>query len=42
LEMVQMKVECKQIRCTLKGDDCTEIRVFYKGTLEDEMPQSQS
>lgn len=38
LLQIQMKVECKQTRCTLKGDECTEIRVYYKGLLEDEMP----
>jgi len=36
--MVQLRVECKQIRCTLKGDDSDEIRVIYKGMIEDEVP----
>lgn len=38
LEMVQLKVECKQVRCTLKGDDNDEIRVVYKGMIEYEVP----
>ncbi|KAL6076850.1 Trafficking protein particle complex subunit 3 [Balamuthia mandrillaris] len=38
LEMVQMDVECKQTRCTLKGDDATELRVFFKGMIKDEAP----
>ncbi len=35
---VQLKVECKQVKCTLRGDDHDELRVTYKGMLEDEVP----
>jgi hypothetical protein len=37
-DQVQLKVECKQVRCTLKGDDNDEIRVVYKGMIEYEVP----
>jgi len=39
LEMVQIKVETKLIRCVLKGDDFTEIRVSFKAFMSDEIPQ---
>eukprot|EP01111_Echinosteliopsis_oligospora_P004784 TRINITY_DN17858_c0_g1_i1.p2 TRINITY_DN17858_c0_g1~~TRINITY_DN17858_c0_g1_i1.p2 ORF type:complete len:188 (-),score=43.37 TRINITY_DN17858_c0_g1_i1:744-1307(-) len=38
LEMVQMKVETKFVRCVLRGDDSSEIRVILKEILADEMP----
>jgi len=38
LEMVQMKVECTFLKCALRGDDTTEIRVLLKEILVDEIP----
>eukprot|EP00013_Stygamoeba_regulata_P008169 CAMPEP_0177686786 /NCGR_PEP_ID=MMETSP0447-20121125/33765_1 /TAXON_ID=0 /ORGANISM="Stygamoeba regulata, Strain BSH-02190019" /LENGTH=132 /DNA_ID=CAMNT_0019196953 /DNA_START=178 /DNA_END=576 /DNA_ORIENTATION=- len=38
LEMVQMKVECKFKKCTLRGDDTTEIQVIFREYLADEVP----
>jgi predicted hydrocarbon binding protein len=38
LEMVQMKVECRQVKCTLRGDEYDEFRILYKGLVDDEMP----
>eukprot|EP01112_Ceratiomyxa_fruticulosa_P016587 TRINITY_DN5035_c0_g1_i1.p1 TRINITY_DN5035_c0_g1~~TRINITY_DN5035_c0_g1_i1.p1 ORF type:complete len:190 (-),score=44.18 TRINITY_DN5035_c0_g1_i1:67-636(-) len=38
LEMVQMKVEANFLRCTLHGDEVSEIRVILKEVLTDEIP----
>eukprot|EP00164_Ancoracysta_twista_P011443 GFYU01017629.1.p1 GENE.GFYU01017629.1~~GFYU01017629.1.p1 ORF type:complete len:197 (-),score=59.43 GFYU01017629.1:84-641(-) len=38
LEMVNMRVETKFVRCTLQGDDVSEIRVTLKEMLTDEYP----
>eukprot|EP00474_Spongospora_subterranea_P001609 CRZ02067.1 hypothetical protein [Spongospora subterranea] len=36
LEMIQVRVETSVIRDSLKGDDCTEIRVIRKGIIREE------
>jgi len=38
LEMVQMKVECRIVKCELKGDHSTEIRVKLIEILREEIP----
>merc|ERR1712232_148409 len=38
LEMIQMEVQVRQVRCPLKGDDCTEFRVVYVGGIEEKVP----
>jgi len=38
LEMVQMSVECKFVRCVLHGDDVSEIKVTLKEILTEEIP----
>jgi len=38
LEMVQMRVECKFVRCVLRGDDVSEIRVLLKEMIMEEIP----
>jgi len=38
LEMVQMRVECKFVRCVLRGDDLSEIRVTLKEMIMEEIP----
>jgi len=38
LEMVQMSVECKFLRCVLRGDEVSEIRVTLKEMLTEEIP----
>eukprot|EP01094_Clydonella_sp_ATCC50884_P003653 TRINITY_DN1278_c1_g1_i6.p1 TRINITY_DN1278_c1_g1~~TRINITY_DN1278_c1_g1_i6.p1 ORF type:complete len:188 (+),score=53.61 TRINITY_DN1278_c1_g1_i6:106-669(+) len=40
LESVHMKVECRFVKDTLHGDDCTEIRVVFKEMLLDTIPAS--
>jgi trafficking protein particle complex subunit 3 len=37
LEMVQMQVECRFVRDLLRGDECTELRVEFKGLIGHEM-----
>ncbi len=37
LEMVQLQVECKFVKDTLKGDDVSEMRVELKGTVKNVM-----
>lgn len=39
LEMVNMKVECKFMRCRLRGDDTNEIRVALLETLVEKPPK---
>jgi len=39
LEMVQMQVECRFVRDTLRGDECTEIRIELKGIIGHEMSE---
>lgn len=39
LEMVNMKVECKFVRCRLRGDDLNEIRVSLIETLTEKPPK---
>ena len=34
LECLQINVECMFIKDVLNGDDCTELRVCIKGTIE--------
>jgi len=38
LEMVQMRVECKFVRCVLRGDDVSEIRILLKEMILEEIP----
>ena len=38
LEMVQMRVEAKFVKCALRGDDQTEIKVSFLGIIEEEIP----
>eukprot|EP01089_Gocevia_fonbrunei_P020959 TRINITY_DN7940_c0_g1_i1.p1 TRINITY_DN7940_c0_g1~~TRINITY_DN7940_c0_g1_i1.p1 ORF type:complete len:139 (+),score=22.33 TRINITY_DN7940_c0_g1_i1:112-528(+) len=38
LEMIQVKVTCKQTKCPLRGDEATELHVEYKGLIDDEVP----
>jgi len=38
LEMVQMRVECKFVRCVLRGDDVSEIRIVLKEMILEEIP----
>uniref|UniRef100_A0A7S0Q9U7 Trafficking protein particle complex subunit n=1 Tax=Cryptomonas curvata TaxID=233186 RepID=A0A7S0Q9U7_9CRYP len=38
LEMVNLKVECDYVRCTLWGDETTEIRVRLIEKIEDQYP----
>jgi trafficking protein particle complex subunit 3 len=38
LEMVNMKVECKFVRCRLRGDDTNEIRVSLNEILSEKPP----
>lgn len=40
LEMVNMKVECKFVRCRLRGDDANEIRVSLNEILSEKPPVS--
>lgn len=35
--MVQLQVECKFVKDSLKGDDATELRVELKGTVRNVM-----
>jgi hypothetical protein len=37
LEMVQLQVDCKFVKDTLKGDDVSEMRVELKGTVKNVM-----
>jgi len=41
LEMVQMIVECKYVRCVLRGDDTNEIRVSLKEILVEQPPPDE-
>lgn len=41
LEMVNMKVECKFVRCRLRGDESNEIRVSLNEILTDQPPKSE-
>eukprot|EP00735_Rhodelphis_limneticus_P014702 TRINITY_DN8777_c0_g1::TRINITY_DN8777_c0_g1_i1::g.23870::m.23870 TRINITY_DN8777_c0_g1::TRINITY_DN8777_c0_g1_i1::g.23870 ORF type:complete len:202 (+),score=46.75,sp/Q86K94/TPPC3_DICDI/57.14/6e-72,TRAPP/PF04051.11/3.8e-39,AAA_32/PF13654.1/0.088 TRINITY_DN8777_c0_g1_i1:38-607(+) len=41
LEMVQMSVECKFVRDTVRGDDATELRVIFKEYLEEVIPNDE-
>lgn len=38
LEMVNMKVECKFVRCRLRGDDTNEVRVSLHEILSEKPP----
>eukprot|EP01121_Diplochlamys_sp_Union-15-3_P017757 TRINITY_DN6320_c0_g1_i1.p1 TRINITY_DN6320_c0_g1~~TRINITY_DN6320_c0_g1_i1.p1 ORF type:complete len:209 (+),score=40.69 TRINITY_DN6320_c0_g1_i1:64-627(+) len=38
LEMVQLRVECQLVKCILRGDEATEIKVVFKELLKDEIP----
>jgi len=38
LEMVQMKVEAKFVKDSLRGDDSTEIKVTFISIIEEEVP----
>eukprot|EP00026_Physarum_polycephalum_P016531 Phypoly_transcript_17455.p1 GENE.Phypoly_transcript_17455~~Phypoly_transcript_17455.p1 ORF type:complete len:137 (+),score=19.86 Phypoly_transcript_17455:373-783(+) len=38
LEMVQLKVTCTFVKCVLRGDDTSEIRIVLKEILTDEIP----
>eukprot|EP01114_Cavostelium_apophysatum_P018445 TRINITY_DN5703_c0_g1_i2.p1 TRINITY_DN5703_c0_g1~~TRINITY_DN5703_c0_g1_i2.p1 ORF type:complete len:215 (-),score=28.10 TRINITY_DN5703_c0_g1_i2:166-786(-) len=38
LEMLQMRVECKFVRCVLRGDDASEIKVTLKEMMLEEIP----
>ena len=38
LEMVQMKVTCEFVKCPLKGDDVSEIRVTLREYLKEVVP----
>ena len=37
LEMLQLRVECSYVRCTLLGDDSSEIRVVLKEIMSEEL-----
>lgn len=41
LEMVNMKVESKFVRCKLRGDDTNEIRVSLIETMTEKPPQGE-
>jgi trafficking protein particle complex subunit 3 len=38
LEMVNMKVECKFVRCRLRGDETNELRVSLNEVLSEKPP----
>ena len=40
LEMIQMSVECKVLKCISLGDKNTEIRVKLLRIIDDELPPS--
>ncbi|CAE7640688.1 Trappc3 [Symbiodinium microadriaticum] len=42
LEMVQLQVECRFVKDTLKGDDTNELRVELKGHLATTMSEEYS
>jgi hypothetical protein len=41
LEMVQMKVICEFVKCPLRGDDTSEIRVTLKEYLKETVPNDE-
>lgn len=41
LEMINMKVECRYVRCTLRGDDMNEIRVTLNEVLTELPPKGE-
>lgn len=41
LEMVQMKVSCEFVKCPLRGDDTSEIRVTLREYLKETVPNDE-
>ncbi len=39
LEMVQLQVECRYVKDSLRGDDVTEMRVELKGLVQNTMSE---